>query len=78
MRQNDKMTTNPVRAPKTVKIVRHVLGLIGGFFALWGFGFLYAAVFAPTMIWPDATWWLNAIVVVACWAITFAIWRRVL
>jgi hypothetical protein len=78
MHHNDKTMSNPERGPKTAKIVRHVLGLIGGFFALWGFGFLYAAVFAPTMIWADATWWLNAIMVGACWLITFAIWLRVL
>jgi hypothetical protein len=60
------------------KITKHIFGLVGGFFALWGFGFLYAAVFAPTITWPDATWWIDAGMAAACWVIAFAIWRHVL
>jgi uncharacterized membrane protein YeaQ/YmgE (transglycosylase-associated protein family) len=57
---------------------KYLLGLVGGFFALWGFGFLYAAVFEPTVTWPDATWQIDAVMAVVCCAIAFVIWRRVL
>jgi short subunit fatty acids transporter len=66
------------QAPRATRIVKHLFGLLGGFFALWGFGFLYAAIFEPTVAWPDATWRVDAVIAVACWALTFAIWRRVL